>query len=335
MARACCAVLLSIGLVASACSPTALSRDVTPVYTFEGATMGTTFTVKVVGVQMGTNRLNTVRNSIELQLADVDGKMSTYDPRSELSRFNQTTDTDPFPMSADTVSVFRQALEMSAVTDGAFDITVAPLVDAWGFGPIVSPSVPPTDDEIARLRAHIGYTKLEVNEIAATVRKTDPKLACDLSAIAKGYAVDRVADLLAAEGFEHFLIEVGGEVRASGTNKSDELWRIGIERPALGTATLQHVIRLHNFALATSGDYRNFYELDGRRISHTIDPRTGRPGDPLSGFSKRPRPLCVWADGLATALEVLGPEAGYRVAIEQGWAPSLSYGKRTARSVSG
>ena len=282
--------------------------------------MGTTFTVKVVSVQMGASRLNTVQNSVELTLADVDGKMSTYDPSSELSRFNRTTATDPFPMSADTIAVFRQALEMSAVTDGAFDITVAPLVDAWGFGPSVSPPVPPTGDEIARLRARVGYTKLEVNEVAATVRKTDPALACDLSAIAKGYAVDRVADLLAAEGFERFLIEVGGEVRAAGTNERGEPWRIGIERPAPGAAALQRVVRLRNLALATSGDYRNFYELDGRRVSHTVDPRTGRPVTHRLASVSVLDPLCVWADGLATALEVLGPEAGYRVAMEQGWA---------------
>ena len=320
MAKQFGAVLLALGLAASACAPTAPPRDVTPGHAFEGTTMGTTFTVRVVGVQMGASRLKAVRTAVARTLADVDGKMSTYDPSSELSRFNRTTATEPFPMSADTIAVLRQAIEISTVSDGAFDVTVAPLVDAWGFGPSDAPAVPPTEDQIARLRARVGYDKLQVDELTATVRKTDPGLACDLSAIAKGYAVDRVADLLAAEGFEHFLIEVGGEVRAAGTNERGEPWRVGIERPEPGAAAIQRVVGLSNLALATSGDYRNYYEFDGRRVSHTVDPRTGRPVAHRLASVSVLAPLCVRADGLATALEVLGPEAGYRLATDQGWA---------------
>ena len=285
--------------------------------------MGTSFAVRVVAEDLGEPRLAALQEAIEGALARVDGRMSTWRPESELSRFNRLRSTEPFPLSADTLAVFRQALEISELTGGAFDVTVAPLVDAWGFGPAGRPEAFPDNAEIERLRGRVGYRRLALDTAASTIRKLQPAVAADLSALAKGYAVDQVADLLRGERIESYLIEVGGEVRTRGRSERGDAWRVGIERPASGAPALQRRFGLRDLALATSGDYRNYYELEGGRISHTIDPRTGRPVTHGLASASVIDPLCVRADALATALEVLGPEDGFALAVENGWAALL------------
>lgn len=285
--------------------------------------MGTGFAVRVVAEGLGEPRLAALREAVEGALARVDGRMSTWRPESELSRFNRHRSTAPFPVSADTLAVFRHALEISEVTGGAFDVTVAPLVDAWGFGPAGRPAAFPDNVDIERLRARVGYRQLELDAAASTIRKLQPEVAADLSALAKGYAVDQVADLLRGERVESYLIEVGGEVRARGRSERGDAWRVGIERPVSGPPALQRQFGLRDLALATSGDYRNYYRLDGRRISHTIDPRTGRPVAHELASASVLDPLCIRADALATALEVLGPEDGFALAADNGWAALL------------
>ena len=285
--------------------------------------MGTSFAVRVVAEDLGEPRLAALQQAIEGALARVDGRMSTWRPESELSRFNRLRSTEPFPLSADTLAVFRQALEISELTGGAFDVTVAPLVDAWGFGPAGRPAAFPDNAEIERLRGRVGYRRLALDTAASTIRKLQPAVAADLSALAKGYAVDQVADLLRGERIESYLIEVGGEVRTRGRSERGDAWRVGIERPASGAPALQRRFGLRDLALATSGDYRNYYELEGGRISHTIDPRTGRPVTHGLASASVIDPLCVRADALATALEVLGPEDGFALAVENGWAALL------------
>ncbi len=285
--------------------------------------MGTTYAVRVVADGRGDDRIDAPRAAVERVLARVDGRMSTWRPESELSRFNRLQSTEPFPVSADTLAVFRHALEISALTGGAFDVTVAPLVDAWGFGPAGRPAAFPDAAEIERLRARVGYRQLRIDGAASTIRKLHPLLAADLSALAKGYAVDQVAELLRAERIESYLVEVGGEVRTRGRSERGDAWRVGIERPAPGPPAVQRLLGLGNLALATSGDYRNYYEVEGRRLSHTIDPRTGRPVAHRLAAASVIDPLCVRADALATALEVLGPEDGFALAVEQGWAALL------------
>jgi thiamine biosynthesis lipoprotein len=169
---------------------------------------------------------------------------------------------------------------------------------------------------IAGLLEQLGYTKLELDPAALTVRKTEPHLRCDLSAIAKGYAVDLAAVALDKEGLTDYMVEVGGEVRTRGVNDSGQSWRIGIERPLAGDRVLQRVIGLSGFSMASSGDYRNYYEVDGKRVSHTIDPRTGRPITHRLAAVSIVDELCVRADGLATTLMVLGPEEGYQLAVK-------------------
>lgn len=282
--------------------------------------MGTTWAVRVVTTdpwpRAGRDRVGA---DIQAALDDVESKMSHYDPSSELSRFNRERTTRPFPVSADTFEVFRRARGLSEVTAGALDVTVAPLVNAWGFGPVEPEPFPPDPGRLSRAREHVGYAGIELDAAESTLRKTDPAIEADLSAVAKGYGVDRVAAALRGAGLRRYLVEVGGEIVAAGTNHLDGPWRIGIESPA-AAGGIHRVVPLSDGALATSGDYRNRREVEGGWVSHTIDPRTGRPVEHRLASVSVIADRCVVADGLATALEVLGPEDGYALAVERGWA---------------
>ncbi len=288
--------------------------------------MGTTFAVTVVGDALDDLSRDPVRASIQRTLDEVEAKMSTYIADSELSRFNRSTSRDPFPISTETLVVLQQAHEVSELTGGAFDVTVAPLVDAWGFGPSAIDPVDaafPSQRDLGRLLSAVGYTKLQIDAERSTITKTHPGLQVDVSAIAKGYAVDRVFDGLRDAGFESFLIEVGGEVRTRGRNPEGKRWRVGIERPSPDAPGLQRVIELEDAALATSGDYRNFVTDGDRRLSHTIDPRSGRPVEHGLASVSVIDSECVRADAIATALGVMGPDEAYALAESRKWAVLL------------
>ncbi len=288
-------------------------------YAFRGATMGTYYSVKVAAVGLPDERLDAVRAMIEGELEDVNAKMSTWIEDSELSRFNRHAATTPFEVSAATFEVVQAALELARLSGGAYDVTVGPLVDAWGFG-AGTDRLELSDEEIQGLVASVGYDHLELDAEARTLRKRRPDLSCDLSSIAKGYAVDRVAEALLAAGFADLWVEVGGEVRAAGRNAEGRVWRLGIERPALEPGALQRIVPLDGGAVATSGDYRNYRERDGARISHIIDPRSGLPvRHPLASVSVVHR-KCMTADAFATALMVLGPDEGWQLAMREGLA---------------
>ena len=304
-------------LAACACAP---PDPALPVHVFDGATMGTTWAVRVVTADPWPQaERDRVGAEIQAVLDDVESKMSHYEASSELSRFNRARTTRPFPVSAETFEVFREALRLSELTAGALDVTVAPLVNAWGFGPVEPERLPPDGELLSRLREQVGYTRIELDAAASTLRKTDPAVEGDLSAVAKGYGVDRVAAVLHEAGLARFLVEVGGEIVAAGMNQLHRPWRIGIESPAAGGG-IQRVVPLRDRAMATSGDYRNRREIDGRWVSHTIDPRSGRPVEHRLASVSVVADRCVTADGLATALEVLGPEDGHALAVERGWA---------------
>ena len=313
------AVWSACGLLLAACAcvppdPGAAVVELT------GATMGTTWAVRVVTVDAWPQaERDRVAGDIQAVLDDVESKMSHYDPSSELSRFNRGRTTRPFPVSAETFDVFRQARRLAGLTAGALDVTVAPLVNAWGFGPVEPDRFPPDADRLSRALEHVGYAGIELDEAASTLRKADPAIEVDLSAVAKGYGVDLVAAALRREGLERYLVEVGGEIVASGTNHLDRPWRIGIESPLAGGG-IQRVVPLRDRAMATSGDYRNRREVEGGWVSHTIDPRTGRPVEHRLASVSVVADRCVVADGLATALEVLGPDDGYALAVERKWA---------------
>jgi thiamine biosynthesis lipoprotein len=283
-----------------------------------GRTMGTVFTVKVVVAPGSDVSRDSVETAIRDAVDGVDSSMSTYRDDSELSRFNRAG-TEPFEVSDSMIEVMAEAQRVAELSAGAFDITVGPLVDAWGFGPD-SRTEPPDEQTIAALLAVSGHRYLVVDRVRRTLGKEHPGLACDLSAIAKGYAVDKVVSSLSDLGLADIMVEIGGEVRATGRNAAGESWRIGIERPEIERGGLWSAVELVESAMATSGDYRNYYERDGVRISHTIDPRTGRPVTHRLASVSVIHPSCMTADALATAINVLGPEEGRELVEREGLA---------------
>ena len=283
-----------------------------------GQTMGTAFTVKIVVPSESGVSQDEVETVIRAAVDAVDSAMSTYQDDSELSRFNRHG-TGPFDVSESMIEVVSEAQRVAELSAGAFDITVGPLVDAWGFGPDPVAD-PPAAETIAALLASGGFDKIDVDPERGTLVKADEAIRCDLSAIAKGYAVDRVARELVRLELTDFMVEIGGEVRASGRKTVSEAWRIGIERPEAGPGGLWSAVTLVDTAMATSGDYRNYYERDGVRISHTIDPRTGHPITHKLASVSVIHPSCMTADALATALSVLGPEDGRAMVEREGLA---------------
>ena len=286
---------------------------------FDGKTMGTTYQVTVAQPPADTEQA-TIGREIAAILERIEGRMSTYRPESELSRFNREQLTEWIGLSAETVTVVAAAQEISQRSDGAFDVTVAPLVNLWGFGPNPRPAEPPTADEITAALAEVGYQQLGVRRTPPALRKQHGTLSVDLSAIAKGYAVDQVAEALARRGFRHLLVDVGGELRALGNNPEGKHWRIAIETPGARQGAFQQILAATNVGVATSGDYRNYFEKDGRRYSHTIDPRSGRPIEHRLASVTVLAESAMQADGLATALMVMGPDKGQQLAEREGIA---------------
>lgn len=285
--------------------------------TFTGQTMGTTYTVKVISAAPLTGEQNVrVGGLVQSVLKTVNQDMSTYIADSQLSTFNRHG-TQPFKASPALIGLVGDARDISAATKGAFDVTIGPLVNAWGFGPD-GRQTPPDAAQQAALSSHVGYEKLSIG--AETLTKSHPKMYVDLSAIAKGFGVDEVFEALQGIGYTDLLVEIGGETRAAGRNHYNKTWRVGIEKPVAGQRTIIKAVPLAGVSMATSGDYRNFYEKDGQRISHTIDARTGRPITHRLASVSVVHPRCALADGWATALNVLGPDDGFALAQAQGLA---------------
>jgi len=328
-------VALVAAVVLGACGdPRPAATGDQEVRVYRGSTMGTTYTVKVIAAPVNEGERAATGEAIRRALDTVDANMSTYKPESELSRFNGYGGGRPFELSAATVRVFLLAREVSAATDGAFDVTVGPLVNAWGFGP-VKRAEPPTEAELAAVRARVGYQKLAIDAQALTVTKGHPDMYADLSAIAKGFGVDQVAAALDARGLTNYMVEVGGEVRVRGRNGAGVPWQVGIERPDSIEQRTQIVVPMSNLSMATSGDYRNYFVKDGRRYSHEIDPTTGHPIRHNLASVTVLAPECALADAYATGLLVLGPERGFALAAERGLAayfiirePDGSFGER-------
>lgn len=279
-------------------------------HTFNGPTMGTWYNVKIQGLPDSLSE-TAVKQAIDAELNGVNEAMSTWREDSELSRFNRAPVQVPFPMSADTRQVLAISAEVYEASGGAFDITVGPLVNLWGFGPDKQEdSIPPPED-ISRLLQEIGGDAIRIQ--GEQVSKSRP-VQIDLSAVAKGYGVDKVASRLEALGIRRYMVEVGGEIRVGDAKLSGETWKIAIEEPTTLSRSIQKVLSLKNVAIATSGDYRNFYEKDGKRYSHTIDPRTGSPVAHKLASVSVIHESCAYADAWATALTVLGPEESLKLA---------------------
>ena len=275
--------------------------------------MGTTYHVTVVTGWF--QPISGLREAIELRLKEINQSMSTYIHDSEISRFNRFQRAGrPFPISSDFFEVMKTARTIYRLSNGAWDGTVSPLITLWGFGPETVPvRVPPPQQIAARLSA-IGFADIEVKDPGILIKKR-AAVTLDLSSIAKGYGVDQVADVFASRGFKDYLVEIGGEVVASGRRRDGKLWRVGINqpRPAAGANEVYRVVDLDDAALATSGDYRNFFTLNSIRYSHVIDPKTGYPVSNSVVSVSIIADSCTFADGLATAIMVMGAEKGLRL----------------------
>lgn len=282
----------------------------------QGKTMGTYYQVKYVltAEQLSRDkfRAEEVQAQIDQRLELVNDQMSTYRVNSELSRFNQTLHS--MKISDELRHVVEASLNLFKETNGAFDITVGPLVNLWGFGPDKKINKAPSDEVIAAKRQLVGsqYLSLQENELVKSI----PELYLDLSAIAKGYGVDQIAEYLQQLGIENYLVDIGGELRLHGNKVENRPWTLAIERPIAGQ-NVQRLIQIGNNAIATSGDYRNYFEAEGIRYSHTIDPRTGKPITHKLVSVTVINKSSMLADGLATAITVLGPKLGLEFAKKQ------------------
>lgn len=285
---------------------------------FTGETMATTYSIKIIDKLLRPGARDAMKRAVVGELDMVNMTMSSFNEDSELYRFNKARTTDPFPMSGSALEVIDAALRLSKRTGGAYDVTVGPLVRFWGFTERRPLTKMPTEEEIAQVRARIGWDKIVLDLKGGKIKKLRPDIEIDLSSIAKGAVVDRVAIALEVYKHKNYMVEIGGEVRCRGVNRNGVPWRVGIEVPAEGKREIFEVIELTDVSMATSGDYRAFYEMDGKRLSHTIDPRTGRPAEHGLASVTVVHDKCMVADGLATALMVLGPKEGFEMAQKEG-----------------
>ncbi|MDR1480152.1 MAG: FAD:protein FMN transferase [Planctomycetaceae bacterium] len=296
----------------------------------KGSTMGTFYSIRIHNFPKNKD-WNAFTAEIQKQLDQIEQKMSLFDPNSEISRFNSSKSLDWFSVSSDTFQVVRLALEVSAFSGGAFDITAAPLVNIWGFGVKRKRlSIDEIINEIDKQKINIGYEKLAVQLNPPAIKKTVPELQIDLSAIAKGYAVDVISRFCGEYGVRDYMVEIGGEVCCCGDRGEGNEWRVGIEMPVIiprgEWGRIYQIINIKNQSMATSGGNRNFHIIGGKYYSHLIDPRTGLPclsgneddlvsEEQLASVSVVDK-NCARADALATAFFVLGANEGLKIANE-------------------
>lgn len=288
-----------------------------PVLEAQGKTMGTFYHVKVVGDYPGGQQA--LQTQVDALLKHYNDMMSTYDPNSELSKFNQYQKTDNYSVSQDMADLLINGLRTGQQTGGLLDMTVGPLVNLWGFGPDKRPIKTPTDAEIEKARERVGIDKVHVEVSAdhAFVRKDHPNIYVDLSTFGEGYGADKVADMLEGVGVHDYLVEVAGASRSRGLNPKGQPWRLAIQKPNDEIAEVQAIVQPDGRAVSTSGSYRNYYELDGHRYSHVIDPRTGKPITHKLVSATVITPTALEADSLDTALMVMGPDDAMKFANQQ------------------
>jgi len=288
----------------------------------QGRTMGTTYNVKVV-VENNNVNVTKLQADIDALLEQINQEMSTYIPDSELSRFNKLQSTEPVEISKGLVIVIAEAIRLGQISAGKLDVTAGAVINLWGFGPEFRPETVPSDEEIAAAKAKVGINKLTLK--GNLLSKSIPNLYVDLSTIAKGYGADLVADLIAKQGFTDYIVEIGGEMRLNGFKHTGELWHVAVEKPITEQRVVHQVIVPKNNALATSGDYRIFFEVDGQRFSHIIDPDTGRPINHKLVSVTVIHPSSMTADGLSTAMMVMGEEKAYAFAKKHDLAALFIY----------
>jgi FAD:protein FMN transferase len=301
-------ILLLSGLLCG-CQP-----QTEQITSFQGLTMGTLYSVKIVTHSLN-NKHQAVQRKIDKRLDEINFAMSTWLTGSELQHLNRAKTDVWHNVSAELLFILGLSKQIFQQTEGFFDISVAPLVNLWGFGPTGRVIKPPADEAIQQALRHVGLQYLVLDEHKSLVRKSVP-LLLDLSAIAKGYAVDEIASLLEKEGIARYLVEIGGEIRAKGQKLDGQYWRVAIEAPLLDSRQAHQAILLKNMAVATSGDYRNYFQYEGQHYAHTIDPRTGMPVLDMLGSVSVFAKSTAKADALATAMFAMGFDRAQKFAEE-------------------
>lgn len=302
---------------------------------FEGKIMGTSYSIKLGSLLempgksdqpgdrlalLSDQQLNRISHRVHTTLQDIDRRMSTWRNTSELSLFNNSTDKEWHKVSSTTLGVIDNSLQIRDLSDGAFDVSVGPLVDLWGFGASENYALSasgfskPSVKAVAECKQYVGYNTIEVDHSQGVIRKAIPQAQLDLSGIAKGFAVDKVAECLDSHGLDHYLIEVGGELRSKGYRSKNREWKVAIEKPDSARRDVMRALNLKNRAIATSGDYRNFYLHGSERYSHSIDPRKGYPVNHELVSVSVIAETTMLADALSTALIIMGPDAAHAFA---------------------
>lgn len=299
-------ILLAVLVMLSACDMPRI-----PLFEIAGTTMGTTYRIKVIHAGFD---VEDVSDAVEQRLREINRVFSTYIPDSEISQLNKNLSAGPIPVSEEMMRLLTLSRTLHELTDGAFDVTVAPLVNLWGFGPEGPADGVPSEADIDAARAMTGFDRVVLGDNQVT---RPPGLMIDLSAVAKGYGVDEVARLLEARGVERYMVEIGGEVRTAGRNQRNKEWRIGIEVPDRESRKVKRALPLRGLGMATSGDYRNYFEHKGVNYSHTIDPQTGWPVTHNMASVTVLHPEAAFADGIATGFSVLGIERTIAIADAQ------------------
>lgn len=279
--------------------------------------MGTTYSVLIAELPK-TETADRLKLAIDTRLQALNQNLSTWIPDSQLSRFNRSSTTDWVELPNELILLVKAAAEVSRLSGGAYDITVGPVVDLWGFGAGKSTTnTVPSDESLNNALQRVGYEKLFIQDAPPALKKSLMSLEIDLSSIAKGYGVDQIGVVLERRGIQRYLVEIGGEVRTRGLSPRNDNWRIAVETPDNGPPKAEQALRLKDAHLATSGDYRNFFENDGIRYSHTIDPRSGKTVKHKLTSVTVLHESTMLADAWATALLVLGEEHGFSLAKQQ------------------
>ncbi|HCD7553843.1 FAD:protein FMN transferase ApbE [Citrobacter farmeri] len=316
------AVILAATVFFTGCdnSPEAAQAPVTAPVVLEGKTMGTFWRVSVVGLD--AKSAASLQTKIQTQLDADDQLLSTYKNDSALMRFNLSKSLSPWPVSEAMADIVTSALRIGQKTHGAMDITVGPLVNLWGFGPDKQPVQIPTQAQIDAAKAHSGLQHLTVINQAKQqyLQKDLPDLFVDLSTVGEGYAADHLAQLMEREGIARYLVSVGGALNSRGMNAEGHPWRVAIQKPTDRENAVQAVVDINGHGISTSGSYRNYYELNGKRLTHVIDPQTGRPIEHNLVSVTVIAPTALEADGWDTGLMVLGTEKAKEVIRREGLA---------------
>ncbi len=282
----------------------------------EGAIFGSFYQVTIAD-SLTQGEAQRLEEGLVEVLEDVDAAMSIYREDSELTAFNQSPVGEWQPLSDELIEVLAISRSVAEASDGAFDVTIGGLVNLWSFGAEARPREIPDEETLNERLAQVGPDSIEVDETGLQARRLRDVFV-DLGGVAKGHGTDRVASYLDGQGIEHYLVNLGGDLIVRGYRDTEsQSWRIGIEAPLDDRQEATHILPVDDISIATSGDYRNYFEAEGQRFSHTLDPRTGRPIDHRLASVTVVHPSNAWADAWATALMVLGDEEGMGLARSQ------------------